>query len=223
MEEEKTIFCALKAFCFKGFLFPVYERKVTMSMNNKTLKITITSVMTAIATVIYMLFPEIPLVPGVEHLKMDFSDIPAILNGVISGPWWGLMVVVVKNIIHLTRTTTFGIGEIMNIGMGFVMIFSLIGFMKLFSRLFSKKEMSVTVYFAAGICAVICSIAGGWVLNGVFTPIFFKLSGIPITSAAVFAGVWGSTLLNAIKAAFNILPFYPVYKITLRSFSKNSH
>ena len=223
MEEERTIFCALKAFCFKGFLFPVYERKVTMSMNNKTLKITITSVMTAIATVIYMLFPEIPLVPGVEHLKMDFSDIPAILNGVISGPWWGLMVVVVKNIIHLTRTTTFGIGEIMNIGMGFVMIFSLIGFMKLFSRLFSKKEMSVTVYFAAGICAVICSIAGGWVLNGVFTPVFFKLSGIPITSAAFFAGVWGSTLLNAIKAAFNILPFYPVYKITLRSFSKNSH
>ena len=71
--------------------------------------------MTAIATVIYMVFPEINIVPGVSHLKVDLSDFPAILTGVILGPLHGILVEVVKNIIHLTRTTTVGIGEIMNI------------------------------------------------------------------------------------------------------------
>ena len=49
-------------------------------------------VMTALSTVIYMFFPEVPLVPGVDYLKIDFSDIPAILLGVVVNPvvvfWW---------------------------------------------------------------------------------------------------------------------------------------
>ena len=90
--------------------------------NKKIFDLTIVGLMTAIATVIYM-GPEIPIVPGVDYMKIDFSDVPAILTGVIFGPVQGILVEVFKNIIHLTRTTTFGIGEIMNIVIGSSMIF----------------------------------------------------------------------------------------------------
>ena len=99
--------------------------------------------MTAIATVIYMVFPEINIVPGVSHLKVDFSDFPAILTGVIIGPVQGILVEVFKNIIHLTRTTTVGIGEIMNIILGSSMILSMWGFVKLFKKIFNENKISV--------------------------------------------------------------------------------
>ena len=182
--------------------------------------ITVVAAMSAVATVIYMLFPEIPLVPGVSYLKLDFSDIPAIAAGITLGPVQGILVEVIKNIIHLSKTTTYGIGEIMNVVIGGGMIVSLCGFTKLFSRLLKKSEMSAATYYIAAVLAVFATILIGWMMNAAMTPIFFKLSGIPITAAAIKAGVWGSTLLNAVKAAFNLLPFYPVYFALHRTFRK---
>lgn len=187
---------------------------------SQTLKLTLTAALTALATVIYMIFPEIPLVPGVEYLKIDFSDIPAILTGILIGPFWGALCEIVKNIIHLTRTSTFGIGELMNIGIGSGLILSLTGFSKLFSRIFSKKKLSPSIYFSAGICAVAATVLTGWLFNGILTPTYYALMGFPITTASVIAGVWGSTLLNAVKAALNVFPFYPVYAAAYKSFSK---
>ena len=46
--------------------------------NSKIFKITVTAVMTAVATIIYMVFPEINIIPGVSYMKIDFSDFPAL-------------------------------------------------------------------------------------------------------------------------------------------------
>ena len=192
-------------------------------MNNKTVKITITAVMAAIGTIIYMLFPEIPLIPASQYLKMDFSDIPAIITSVLIGPLWGIMVEVIKNIIHLTRTTTFGIGELINVGMGTALSVSLIGFMRLFERLLKKNRFSFSVYIISAIATLIVAVISGWLLNAVFTPLYFAVTGIPITAKSVLAGVIGSTLLNVVKASLNILPFYPVYFALDKAFSKIYH
>ncbi len=193
-----------------------------MKENGKTFKIIFIAVMAAFSTVIYMLFPEIPLVPGVDYLKIDLSDIPAILAGLTAGPFSGFCVEILKNIIHLSRTTTVGIGEIMNIGMGAAIIYSMYFFEKLFIRVFKKEKMSPKVYYCSAVITVAVSIFAGWILNLVFTPVYFKIAGIPLTSATLFAGVWGSTLLNAIKAAINLLPFYAVYYPVYKVFQKYS-
>ena len=111
--------------------------------NKKIFNLTLVGLMTAIATVIYMVFPEINIVPGVSHLKVDFSDFPAILTGVIIGPVQGILVEVFKNIIHLTRTTTVGIGEIMNIILGSSMILSMWGFVKLFKKISTNFALPI--------------------------------------------------------------------------------
>lgn len=179
--------------------------------NKKTFIVTITAVMTAIASVIYMVFPEINIVPGVSYMKIDFSDFPALLTGVVFGPIQGVLVEVVKNIIHLAKTTTFGIGELMNILLGSTMVVSLSLFMRLFSKLFSQSKFSAKTYILSAVITVALSIVMGWLSNMALTPVFYKLMGIPMASETYWAGVWGSTALNAVKSAFNVLPFYPVY------------
>lgn len=187
---------------------------------NKTFFLTVVGVMTAISTVIYMIFPEIPLVPGVEHLKMDFSDIPAILTGIVMGPLAGIAVEVIKNIIHLFRTSTAGIGELMNIGIGSAMIGTISICTSSFGRILKKKRLSPPSYFISAAIGIVVTILAGWILNGALTPIYFNIAGIPITSESIFAGVWGSTLLNAVKSALNLLPFYPVYFACERAFGR---
>lgn len=178
--------------------------------NKKVFNLTIVGLMTAIATVIYM-GPEIPIVPGVDYMKIDFSDVPAILTGVIFGPVQGILVEVFKNIIHLTRTTTFGIGEIMNIVIGSSMILSMSYSVKTFKKIFKSNKINLKIYFISSAITIIIAIVMGWIANLVFTPIFYNIMGIPLVTETYLAGVWGSTTLNSIKAIFNILPFFPIY------------
>lgn len=179
--------------------------------NKKIFGLTFTAVMAAISTVVYMVFPEIQIVPGVSYMKIDFSDFPAIITGITLGPVYGVLVEVVKNIIHLAKTTTFGIGEIMNVIIGGGIVLSMTLFTKLFAKVFKENRFSAKTYIISSVITVAVSIILGWLANIVFTPIFFKLMGIPLVSKAYWAGVWGSTALNTVKAAFNVLPFYPVY------------
>lgn len=179
--------------------------------NKKIFSVTVTAAMTAIATVIYMVFPEINIIPGVSYMKIDFSDFPAVLTGIVFGPVQGILVEVVKNIIHLSKTTTMGIGEIMNVIVGGGLVLSMSLFLKLFSKVFKEKKFSAKTYLLSCFITIVITIALGWLANLIFTPVFYKLMGIPLVKATYLAGVWGSTALNTVKAAFNLLPFYPVY------------
>lgn len=179
--------------------------------NQKIFNLTVVGLMTAIAIVIYMVFPEIQIVPGVSHLQVDFSDFPAILTGVIIGPVQGILIEVVKNIIHLTRTTTVGIGEIMNIILGSSMIISMYVFVKIFKKVFKENKITLKTYFLASAITIVVAIIVGWIANIIFTPIFYKIMGFPLVSETYWAGVWGSTTLNSIKSLFNIVPFFPIY------------
>lgn len=187
---------------------------------NRTFAVALVGMMSAIATVIYMFFPEIPIVPGVSYMKIDFSDFPALLLGSVMGPLQGIAVGVIKNLIHLTKTTTFGIGEIMNVGVIAAMCIGQHLFTKLFARFFKKDRLSAVVYLPAAVLSVGLTVLAGWMLNGVLTPAFFMISGIPVTAESVFAGMTGSTLLNAVKAALNLFPFYPVYLIADKTYKK---
>ncbi len=184
--------------------------------------LTVVGLMTAIATVIYMLFYEIPIIPGVDYMKIDFSDVPAILTGVVLGPVHGLLVEVVKNIIHLSKTTTVGIGEIMNVILGSSMIVSMWGFIKIFKKVFKENKITFKTYIIASVITIVVAIIVGWIANIVFTPIFYKIMGFPLVSETYWAGVWGSTTLNAIKSLFNIVPFFPLYVVGEKAIKKYS-
>jgi riboflavin transporter FmnP len=72
--------------------------------------------MGVIAFIIMFIETAVPLFPA--FLKIDLSDIPAIITGFALGPVAGVGVELVKNILHLFRTSTGGVGELANFIVG---------------------------------------------------------------------------------------------------------
>lgn len=86
-------------------------------MNNKksisTRKMVIIGMMTALATIVYYLDFPVPFMPG--FIKLDFSNVISLLTGFALGPVEGVIVCLLKNLIHLLIKgidTTMGIGDI---------------------------------------------------------------------------------------------------------------
>lgn len=86
------------------------------STSNKTKMLVKTSMLSVIAFVLMMLESQIPFFP--EFLKLDLSDLPALIAGLAMGPLAGVSVEAVKNILHLLMTTTGGVGELANFLVG---------------------------------------------------------------------------------------------------------
>jgi riboflavin transporter FmnP len=55
---------------------------------------------------------SVPFMPS--FIKMDLSDLPALIGSFSMGPLYGVIIALVKNLLHLLRTSTGGIGELSN-------------------------------------------------------------------------------------------------------------
>ena len=85
-------------------------------------KLAIIAMLAAVAVVLqYLEFP-VPLVPS--FLKMDLSDIPELIGAFIIGPFGGVLICLVKNLVHLIVSQSGFVGELSNFMLGAV--FSLI-------------------------------------------------------------------------------------------------
>lgn len=78
-----------------------------------TRKIAVIAVMSAIATVIYYLDFPVPLMPS--FIKLDLSNVISLITGFALGPVSGVLVCLIKDVIHLVIKglgTTMGVGDI---------------------------------------------------------------------------------------------------------------
>lgn len=83
-------------------------------VNVRTLAVT--GMLSALAfALMYLEFP-VPLMP--PFIKMDLSDLPALIAAYCFGPLWGVCVCLIKNIIHLFFSSTGGVGELANFLLG---------------------------------------------------------------------------------------------------------
>ncbi len=88
-------------------------------MQNKKINvrfIVMTAILSAVSTVLMMLSFSIPFMPN--FIKLDFSELPALIASFSMGPVSGICVCLIKNLINLTMTTTGGIGELSNFLLG---------------------------------------------------------------------------------------------------------
>lgn len=78
------------------------------------------SLLSVIALILMFLEIGVPVFPG--FLKIDLSDLPAMIAGFAFGPLAGILVELLKNMLHLLRTTSGGVGELANflVGSAFV-------------------------------------------------------------------------------------------------------
>ena len=88
--------------------------------SNVNRKIAVTGIMSAVSAVLMMLSFNIPIMPS--FIKMDFSEFPALITAFSVGPFWGVLVCFIKNLLNLPFTTTAGVGELSNFVVGALLV-----------------------------------------------------------------------------------------------------
>ena len=68
------------------------------------------AMLSAVSIILWMPIFEIPMF--LPWLKLDFSTMPALLAGFAMGPVQGLIVLLIKALVHIPMGTTAGIGEL---------------------------------------------------------------------------------------------------------------
>ena len=189
------------------------------SKQNPLIVLAICAMLSAMSFVLMLLeFPVTP--PAMGHLKMDFSDIPALFVGVFFGPGYAALVELVKNLLELVFKgvgTQMGFGNLMNfiVGCAFVVPFSFV------LRKNEDKMKETKTILVAGICGVISIVAVGVVANYFVAPLFFKyFLGVEIGGDALVTAVLSATALNAIKGVMLAAVAFPLVKGMLDSVRK---
>lgn len=144
-----------------------------MSTTQKTHKIAVTAMLAAVSTILMALDFSIPfLIPS--FVKMDFSELPALLATFSLGPLSGVAVCLIKNLINLTMTTTSGVGELCNflLGVCFVVPAGLI-----YQHSKSRKGALIGSLVGAAVMAVL-SVPINYFISYPFYTVFMPLDVI---------------------------------------------
>ena len=102
-----------------------------------------------------------------SFIKMDRSELPALIGGFALGPVAGVTVCLVKNLLHLIQTQTGGVGELSNfiLGASFVLPASLI---------YMKKKTRKTAIIASIAGAVIMAVVSVFSNYYIVYPVYTK-------------------------------------------------
>ena len=115
------------------------------------IKLAVAAVLTAMATVLMYYEVPLPLMP--PFLKFDFSEIPVVIGSFAIGPVWGVVIELLKNLIHLPMTQTAGIGEMSNFITGSI-------FVVMAGLIYNKFHSKSGVVLSTGVATVVLALAG---------------------------------------------------------------
>ncbi len=137
-------------------------------MNIRT--ITIVAMLTAVAVVLQYLEIPIPLLPS--FIKLDFSDLPEIIGAFICGPLAGVLIALLKNLIHMAVSMSGFVGELSNFVLG--------ASFALTAGLIYKCKKTAAGAAVAGILACFVMAVISLPLNYfLIYPLYFSVMGFP--------------------------------------------
>lgn len=174
-------------------------------MKNNVRKITIVGVLSALSVVL-MIFPKFSLIPAFPFLEVDFSDVISLFAAACLSPSAGVLVVLIKNAVHLLMTSTGAVGELSNFICGASFVFA---FGSVFHRAALSKNkylhllLSLIVGCAVQIIAAVLgnyflmiplygiqAAAGSYIFGGVIPFNFVKDLLVSIVFAVVYLNVY---------------------------------
>ena len=173
-----------------------------------------TAMLSAVATVLMFFSFSVPVVPS--FIKMDFSELPALIGAFSMGPVSGVMICLIKNLVNLTATTTGGVGELCNFMLGacFVLPAGLV---------YKRKKTKMSAIAGAQIGAIVMAVLSVPINYYLTYPVyaaFIPMDNIIGMYQAINPSVTG--LLDAlikfnmpftfVKALFSVLITVLIYK-----------
>jgi len=82
--------------------------------------IAMTGLFAAAAFILQYLEIVVPFMP--TFIKFDFSDLPALISAFAMGPVSGILVELIKNLLHSLASQSFGVGELSNFILGAIFV-----------------------------------------------------------------------------------------------------
>ncbi|AJA49571.1 riboflavin transporter RibU [Clostridium pasteurianum DSM 525 = ATCC 6013] len=168
--------------------------------NSKLNVMTKTAVLSVIGFLIMFIEVPIPIFPA--FLKLDLSDLPALVGAFALGPVPGIIIELLKNILHaIFKGNTAFIGEFANFLVGAV-------FVGIAGVIYKRKKTRGNAIAALSIGTVVMSIAASILNYFVILPLYETVLHFPIESVVDM----GKALNPSIKdlntfIVFSILPF----------------
>lgn len=132
--------------------------------------LTVTAILSAVATVLMALSFSVPFVPS--FLKLDFSEFPALLAAFALGPVSGAAVCFLKNLINVFSTTTGGAGELCNFLMGLTFVVPA----GLWYRRHKTLKGAVTASLLGAVCMAVCSVPLNYFISYPAYAVFFGMT-----------------------------------------------
>jgi riboflavin transporter FmnP len=184
--------------------------------NKKTKWLVKVAMLSAVAAILMYLEIPLPFVP--PFLRLDFSDIPALLAGFSLGPLAGIVVVFIKNLVHAMASWSFLVGELANFvfGVAFVLPAALI-YQK------HKNKRSAIIGMTTG--SITMTITAGLMNAFVLIPLYATVLNFPLEAiismskevnplitdmkTLIFIGI---TPFNILKALLTTLITALIYK-----------
>lgn len=166
--------------------------------------------------IVLMFFPHFPVLSSAPFLKIDFSDVPALLASVTISPFCGVIVELCKNLIHLAFSDTGLVGELSNFIVGSVFALSA-GFLSkcLFPNMLMKKKLIIVLVFAS-----LLQVTGAMLSNYfVIAPMYFGADNAKIAEFVMYSAL----PFNIIKDILQAVTFYIVYRAVYPFVKKNMY
>ena len=183
------------------------ETKVTVKADSKISRtimirrIAACAILTAMA--VLLMYLEIPLPFMPVFLKFDFAELPVLIGAFALGPFWGIVIELLKNLIHLPVTQTMGIGELSNFITGVIYV----GTAGLIYRKFrTKKGAAISMVISTIVLAIVAIPVNAFITLPLYgSAMGFPLEAIIGMSAGVNPLVKDKiTLLLAVFVPFNL-------------------
>lgn len=174
--------------------------KSSMTQTQRRTRYLVISAMLSAVSIVLMQFDfSVPFMPS--FIKMDLSDLPALIGSFSMGPLYGVIIALVKNLLHLLRTSTGGIGELSNFLLSalFVLPAGLI-----YQRNKTRKRAIIGAVVGA-VCMAVCSVITNYfIVYPVYTA-FMPMETIIAMYQAILPKIKDGDLLSCL-VIFN-MPF----------------
>ena len=141
-----------------------------MEVNNRTKKVTRCGMLIGIAIILQYIEISIPIMPS--FIKLDFSDLPELIGALAYGPLTGVLIALIKNIIHMAVSQSGFVGELSNFLLGAT-------FAAVAGYVFQKNPTKLGVFKASALGALAMALIS-WPINyWIIYPLYYSVLGFP--------------------------------------------
>lgn len=172
--------------------------------SSKLVKLVVLSLLAAVSLILFFISFPLPMLP--PYLKVDFSDVPALLAGLIFSPLAGLLVVFLKNLLYFVASgASDPIGVAANFIAGSLFVFPVA---YLYHRYSGVKSIVSGLVIGTVVMAIAMSVLNYFII----LPAYSLLIGMEMNESIKWMTVVGGVLpFNFIKGIIVSMLFVPVF------------